>query len=199
MLSKKTFPHRVITERDYLIFKMLWKWKALSTQAIALKFFPNATPYAAYIRLGRLEGSGYIQSIQVERPGFEVWTLAPRGYRIIKPRMVELAKDGFKSEFYCHDYLATAFHLGEWLTGQPDGGETFSEQQLLRIPEDLWPAWIPQSTLHRPDGYSLFHRGEKKSIVAFETELNPKSRCRYERHVAFYDSQESIEFVFWLV
>lgn len=196
--ENKNIKH-VATNRDLLIFKFLWKWKAVSTRAIAKKFFPKATPYSAYIRLTRLHKVGFIESIQVEEKGQEVWALSKKGYLKIRPRMVELALDGFKSENYYHDYIATAFHLGEWLTDQPKLAQTFSEQQLRRIPEELWPNWIPQSNTHRPDGYSHFVNSNKNYTAAFEAELSAKALARYERTIAYYDSQAEIHFVFWLV
>lgn len=193
----------VATNRDMQIFKFLWKWKAVSTRAIAKKFFPDAIPYSAYIRLTRLHKIGYVEPIQVEEKGQEIWSLSKKGYLKIKPRMVELAVDGFKSENYYHDFLATAFHLGEWLTCQPKGAQTFSEQQLRRIPEELWPAWIPKSNTHRPDGYSHFSisnvNTNQSYTVAFEAELSAKGIARFERTIAFYDSHAEINFVFWLV
>lgn len=197
--TKKRKTNHVATDRDLLIFKFLWKWKAVSTRAIAKKFFPDATPYSAYIRLTRLHKVGFIEPIQVEKKGQEVWALSKKGYLKIRPRMVELSVDGFKSENYYHDYMATAFHLGEWLTDQPKSAQTFSEQQLRRIPLELWPNWIPQSNTHRPDGYSHFANSNKNYTAAFEAELSAKGLARYERTIAFYDGQAEIHFVFWLV
>lgn len=197
--SKKASVKRKITARDYQMLKCLWKWKALSTRALAKKFFPKATPFSAYIRLLRLESAGYLEFTQIDDPGFGVWTLSPKGFRVIRPKMVELAKDGFRSENLYHDHLATAFHLGEWLTNQPEGAQTFSEQQLRRISQDLWPSWIPRSDLHRPDGYSLCVIDGKNIVAALETELTLKEKSRYGRTVTFYDGEASIQLVFWLI
>jgi hypothetical protein len=201
-MDKSTKPKvvkRFVTDRDYAILKFLWKWKCLSTRAISKRFFPKANPFTTYVRLTQLQGAGYIEPVEVEGKSYAVWTLTKKGFQKIRPKMVELALDGYKSENYHHDYLATAFHLGEWLIAQPSGTQTFSEQQLRRIPEDLWPEWIPRSSTHRPDGYSLVSRDGINVTCAFEAELSPKAKSRYEKTVAFYDSQKNIHLVLWLI
>lgn len=189
----------IITSRDLEVFRYLWRWKVLSTRAISKKFFPEANPYSTYIRLTRLHRAGFIMPVPLDNDGMEAWTLTKKSFQRIKSRMVELAVDGYKSENYYHDFITSAFHLGEWLTDQPDGAHTFSEQQLRRIPQDLWPEWVLQSDTHRPDGYSRISRNGHSFNIAFEAELSHKSKNRYERTVVFYDSQISIRFVFWLV
>jgi hypothetical protein len=202
MMLKSTEPkifNLSVTDREYAMFKFLWKWKALSTRALSKRFFPKANPYSTYIRLMRLYEAGYIEPIEVEGKGKEVWSLTKKGFLKIRSKMVELALDGYKSENYYHDFLATALHLGEWLTDQPESTQTFSEQQLRRIPEDLWPEWIPRSSIHRPDGYSKVTGSVQNITVAFEVELSAKTKNRYEKTVAFYDSQKNINLVLWLV
>ncbi len=184
-----------ITERDYKILRSLWKWKALTTQALARKFFPDIKPLSAYRRLMLLETGGYIKCLQVDGRHKEVWSLSDLGFKSILPKLGELECVGYKSENIHHDYLATAFHLGEWLTHQPENSQTYSEQQLRRYAMDTWPAWVPQSNTHRPDGYSIYEVDNQRVITAFETELWSKTRHRYEEVVAFYDTQESIQFV----
>lgn len=186
------------TERDYLILKSLWKWKLLSTTAIATKFFSKAKPYSAYIRLLRLQKSRILEFIRIEQ-GTGAWSLAPLGFGMIRGDMVELEQSGFKSENTRHDHLVTAFHLGEWLVAQPSDTQTFSEQQLRRISKELWPPWIPQSDLHRPDGYTRFIEGSTSIVIAFEVELHFKGNSRYDKHTVFYDSEENVSLVLWLV
>ncbi len=188
-----------ITDRDLLVLRLLWKWKLVSTSSLALKFFPDATLQTAYRRILSLSGAGLITSIYIKPRWQECWSLTQKGYKYIRPHLPELAVEGFKSENPHHDHLVTAFHLGEWLIHQPEYTQTYSEQQLRRVPTDLWPDWIPQSDRHRPDGYSLYFKDEKKVVVAVEVELSVKTRQRYAEIVAFYDAQNSIQLVFWLV
>lgn len=188
-----------VTDRDIRILKFIWKWKIISTAAVGLRFFPKAAVQTAYRRMLALAQFGYVQFIQVDHTTGEGWTLTPKGYKVIRHLLGELRVDGFKSEYPHHDRLVTALHLGGWLTNQPEYTQTFTEQQLRRIPVDLWDDWVPKSTTHRPDGYSLLFRGEIKVVVAFEAELWVKSKPRYESVVAFYDVQRDIDLVIWLV
>lgn len=197
--SKRKRGHCEIQERDYLLLRFLWKWKVVSSMALARKFFPDINPLSAYRRLQYLEADKYIKPVIFEGRGREAWTLGDRGFNFIFPKLGELKQKGYKSENVHHDFLTTAFHLGEWLSSQPDNSQAYSEQQLRRVPMDAWPSWVPKSTTHRPDGYSAFIINGKRTTITFEVELSVKERSRYESPVAFYDSEESIQFVFWLI
>ena len=197
--EKRNWGHCEITERDYQMLRFLWKWKLVSSTALARRFFFEISPLSAYRRLQLLETDGYLKANVFEGRGLEVWGLTDKGFAFILPKLGDLKQRGYKSENIYHDYLSTAFHLGEWLTHQPDNSGDISEQQLRRLPADAWPDWVPRSATHRPDGYSVFIQGQKRVVVAFETELSVKERSRYEAPVAFYDSEEAIQFVFWLV
>lgn len=196
MNSKK---HCEITERDYKILRFLWKWKIVSTCALAQKFFPSVQSFSAYRRLLLLEADGYIGSHVVKGRFHEGWILKDKGFKYILPHLGDLESKGFKSANYPHDFLATAFHLGDWLVEQPENTQTYTEQQLRCYPLDLWPAWVPHSTLHRPDGYSAYQSNEKRVVVAFESEISLKAKYRYESVVTFYNTQTDIDYVFWLV
>lgn len=196
MKSKK---HCEITQRDYELLRFLWKWKVVSTRALAQKFFPGVQAFSAYRRLLFLESDGYVGSYVVRGRFHEAWILKEKGFKYILPHLGDLQSQGFKSANYPHDFLATALHLGDWLTHQPDNSQTYSEQQLRCYPSDLWPFWIPRSTLHRPDGYSAYQSSVKRIVVAFEAEISPKAKKRYESVVTFYDNQPAIDYVFWLV
>jgi hypothetical protein len=198
-LSKRKSNRLDITERDVSILKCLWKWKLISTTGLAVKFFPEASVRTAYRRLLCLASSGYLSFVQINHTFGEGWTLSPKGYKFIRHLLGDLKVDGYKSEYPHHDRLVTALHLGDWLIEQPEYTQTFSEQQLRRIPVDLWDEWLPKSDTHRPDGYSLLFYGEKEVVVAFEVELWLKSKSRYEPLVAFYDIHSSIDTVLWLV
>lgn len=189
----------VITDRDYKLLRFIWKWKCAPTLAIARKFFPGIKLESAYRRLNFLARDGYITSVAVTGQAHFVWTLTEKGFKYLQPALGDLKAKGYKSENFWHDYLTLAFQLGEWLTHQPDQTQTYSEQQLRRYPTELYPPWVPQSSLHRPDGYSIYTTQTKKVIVAFEVELWIKAHHRYEPLVTFYDSEPSIDLVFWLL
>jgi hypothetical protein len=189
---------RQLTARDYKILNFLWRWKVVSSQALARKFFPGIQNCSAHLRLRQLEEVGYLVTLPVAKKRY-AWGLGKKGYDSIWERLATEVHDGYKPDYPHHDFVATAFHLGEWLTSLPEGADVFSEQELRCIPDDLWPEWIPQSVAHRPDGYSRYTQGEKQALAAFEVEMTLKSKSRYEARVYFYENQPTIERVFWLV
>lgn len=198
-VSDKKPVHHDITPRDLSILKYLWKWKLVSTAAIAAKFFPGLSTLTPYRRLLRLADSNYLHYLHDNDASGCGWCLTPKGFKKIQHLLGELSGQGFRSEYPHHDTTVTAFHLGDWLTHQPEYTQTFSEQQLRRIPNELWDDWVPKSDSHRPDGYSLMFKGEERFVFAFEVEMTLKAKSRYESVAVFYDLQQSISAVFWLV
>ncbi len=198
-LPKKETAHRDITVRDLNIMKYLWKWKLVSTAGLGAKFYPNLSILTPYRRLLRLADSNYLQFIHDNDASGCGWSLTSKGFKKIRHLLGELRAEGFKSEYPHHDRLATAFHLGDWLTEQPEYTQTFSEQQLRRVPVDVWDDWVPKSESHRPDGYSLMFNGDERVVFAFEVEMSLKPKPRYESVAVFYDLQQGINAVFWLV
>lgn len=189
---------RAITERDSKVLEFLWRWKVVSSQALARKFFPTVQPQSAHLRLRQLEEVGYLVSHSVSKREY-AWGIGKKGYEYIKDWFNVEVHDGYKTSYPHHDFLATAFHLGEWLTKMPDGAEVYSELELRCVVDELYPDWIPQSTMHRPDGYSKMMLNDRQMISAFEVELTLKSKRRYEALVYFYDNQPTINHVYWLV
>lgn len=201
MLNKSNLRKKVcqITDRDYKMLRFIWKWKAVSTSALATKFYPKTHPYTCYRRLLHLAHDNYIESVSLKEKNTAVWILKQKGFKHIRPYLDDLFSEGFRSANYFHDYLASCLHLGEWLLHQPDNSQTVSEQQLRSIEPELLPKWVPTSNLHIPDGYSTYHLTSQRVIVAFEVELSVKTSSRYESVVSFYDNEESITLVLWLV
>lgn len=189
---------RIVTTRDFEILMFLWKWKILSTQAIAAKFFPESHPFAAYKRLVKLENQKLIRAVRFASGKGSGWVLEAKGYQEVFPYLPELLQGGCKIENHIHDFFATAFHLGELLCAKTDG-VICTEQTLRRVQPELWPAWVPQSKSHRPDGYTLVRVGIHNYIYAFETELTQKTKSRYEKTLDFYEDETSINVVVWLV
>jgi hypothetical protein len=187
-----------VTDRDFEVLKFLWKWKAASTAALTKSFFPGVRPFTAYERLLQLEKKRYIQHTSFRYRGGGAWVLAPQGYKFLAPFLLEMKAKGYRSENILHDYFATAFHLGEWLTHQPAKGVLCSEQELRRLEPDLLPPWVPRSEKHRPDGYTAYDSEKGAHLYAFECELSVKSRARYEQTLSFYDEEDTIAAVFWL-
>ena len=129
---------RYLGERDMQILRYLWKWKILSSQAIARKFFPGIKPECAHQRLRQLEEVKYIEFVQVDKKKY-AWQLTKAGYNRIRQHMSEDIHHGYRAEYPYHDYLTTAFHLGEWLEQDLDSETIYTEQELRCHPDEFYP------------------------------------------------------------
>ncbi len=193
-------PKLILSENDEKLFKMLWKWKGLTTSAISKKYFPRANVEYAYRRLLNLYRYKYVDIEILNKGTYSVnWILAHKGFQFVRSRIQNIEEDGYLSENPWHDHLVTAFHLGEWLTNKPRSGKVCTEQELRRISPDNWPDFIPKSLEHRPDGYSICFKDAKSCVVAFEVETSLKASSRYDKIVEFYDTEDKINLVFWLI
>lgn len=191
-----------MNKRDIDILKGLWRWKLLSTAAIAELYFGKLAPSHAYRQLIRLRDRGLIEMIPI--PGDEkarsfAWTLTPKGFRITKDYITKLAAEGFRSESIRHDSIVNAVHLGSWIFGIPAECALFSEQQLRRYNPDQYPKWIPQDGSHRSDGYWLTSIHGKQGTIALEVELNAKSAMDYRGIAQSYALNENLFRVVWVV
>ena len=189
---------RLSGPRDTKLLFFLWKWKLGTTKALSVKFFPGVAESTAYRRLWRLEKGGFITS-RADKAGRKyVWHLGKRGYDVIRGHLpLHLEEDGYKSEHIGHDLVASAFHLGDWFLELPEGIRIFSEQQIRRFREKDYPEYISRSLHHTPDGYTFIPRGEGGKLIAFEAELNPKSKGEYYGLYNQYGRQD-VNYVFWL-
>lgn len=188
------------TEIGVPLLKFLWKWKLASTAAIAIRFFSHRKdPRSGYNYLCKLRLAHYLAlRSEDEGRGF-LWALDRAGFEAIRHHFPELREDGYKSEFRRHDWLASAFHLGDWLLAAPAGVQTFSEQELRRLEPEHYPLWVPRDPAHRPDGY--WHRldGNTPRTVALEMELNRKKSDAYQRVGSFYGESTQVARVLWVV
>ncbi len=186
-------------KRDVPILLFLWKWKVMTTAALAKRFYPDAKPATAYRRLWCLAQAGYIQ-IRANAQGERfVWMLTKKGFNVIKDQLPELKEEGFLSENVSHDFMVTAAHLGDWLCGAPANVEFFTEQQLRRYHQEHYPAWISKKELHRPDGYWRIKSGQQSTTIALEVELVQKTATSYRDCSIFYSHFSNVHRVLWIV
>lgn len=199
MIRRPTRLKIEITERDSRIMSALWRWKLLSTSALTRRYFPNGNRHTAYERLHKLAKFNYLKAIYIDKRKQQCWALGAAGFKFKRESIGEHIAKSFRSEHPYHDHIATALHLGEWLVDPPLDTQTYTEQELRSVPIELWDRWVPSSTLHRPDGYSIFLKADEPIIVSFEAELSLKAKQDYGKIVVFYDTQEKINIVVWLV
>lgn len=186
-------------ETDIPILKFLWTWKLLSTTAIAARFYPGSNLRAPYVRLWKLERGGFIKSIASSNGKGFVWALSARGFATIRHSLPLLTEEGFKSEHLGHDIAVTAAHLGDWIMHAPEGVEFVTEQELRRFDKEALPEWLPDTDLHRPDGYWRIRIGDKLRVLALEVELSQKALDRYENIARFYSEDAEACHVIWIV
>ncbi len=200
--SKATKRKRLeITKRDIRILLFLWKWKVISTAGIAAKFFPNAQKISAYHRLKRLYNSKYIRKEFVNWNCEFAWKLTKKGYNKIYDYLPEQTDKsrGYGGEHPRHDFLVSAFHIGDWLISNPKGTGLVSEQLIRRQVPKLLPNWVPRTDFHTTDGYWFLRRNGKESIVALEVELTQKAPEKYKSLRTFYNSMKNINYCIWVM
>ncbi len=190
-----------LTERDDDILLFLWRWKVVSTAGIAARFFPNGSKMSTYRRLNKLRHHKYIKLEDVKWSCKYAWKLSKKGYVYIwkqLPTQTDKSR-GYNGEFPRHDFLASAFHIGGWITEMPDCAGVVSEQSIRRQEPQTLPWWVPKTDFHNPDGYWYFNNGEQECIVALEVELSVKPTEKYKSFRSFYNSMENINYCIWVV
>lgn len=189
-----------LSVRDEEILFFLWRWKIATTRNLALRFYSDKSFRAAYVSLWRLERAGWLSSHTTANRRDHFWTLTDQSYyQLVKPRLPGLIQDGYRSEYVEHDFVVNALHLGDFIVAQPAHVSLFTEQELRRFDPEFYPAWVPQSKIHRPDGYSLVSDGNEKRMVAFEIELSQKKLEIYENVGRFYFEDTKVTDVLWMV
>ena len=102
-----------------------------------------------------------------------------------------------RSEYYTHDLLVNAFHIGELpLYDHNDQLNLTTEQQLRSDPFAPHPFHQSDFRQRRPDGLTWVNR--KNKFICFEVELTLKENKRYADTLDFY-AKSLIGLVLWLV
>lgn len=187
------------SSREIPLLLFLWKWKVSTTAALIKRFFPTCNGKTAYNRLLALRKAGMIQVRSDDGGQKFICALNQGGYDRIKNKIANIESDGFRSEHMGHDLLVGAFQLGNWLTITPPEVDFFTEQQLRRIAPKFYPPWVPNSSTHRPDGYTRITAGGQQTTIAIEVELSHKTDADYLRIAEHYELFRTIAKVLWLV
>lgn len=187
-----------LLKRDIRILYFLWKFKFAPTKVIAARFFADAE-WNTYIRLYRLAKAGFLESLYPDSGVHHFWTLSKQGFEIVKKYLPALDQDGYRSENIEHDILVLAAHVGCWLKEMPNGVTMVSEQELRRMKPENYPAHVPKTVVHRPDGYWVFDNGKQASLVALEVERTQKAKALYDSVARFYCKDAYVDQVIWIV
>ncbi len=187
-----------LNERDILLLKFLWRWKVSTAATLSNKFFSENSKKWAYNRMYQLRTAGYIRIISDPVYSKHVCTLDKKGFDIILPHLPPLEEVGYRSENICHDIIASAVHLGDWLLETPKEVSLFSERELRSYHSDFYPKWVPHPVTRRSDGYWRVPSGQKMATIALEVELTAKHNVDYEIIGEFYANRENIYRVVWV-
>jgi hypothetical protein len=188
-----------LSPRDIEMLDYIWKWKIPSSASIHEAVGRPNTPYSTFKALERLVAFKYIECVPNDRYQFKSWVLTETGFEAIRESLGGIKEDGYLSEYPWHDRNVLAFHMGEWSTYRFPVVKHFSEQELRRYPDAVYPEWVPRIPEHRSDGYSQI-QGEKRSwLVAYEVELSAKAVHIYNSIIQQYRRNRDIDRVYWLV
>jgi hypothetical protein len=187
-----------LSDKSISLLNFIWRWKLTSTAQVA-ESFANGSIQAAYNTLWRLKEGKFVQK-HCDRAGrLMVWTLTRKGFDVVRAWLPELASEGYLSESPAHDLIVQAVHLGPWAGKFPAGVELFTEQELRCIKRSLYPEWIPDSELRRPDGYWRVADETGAKVTALEVEISRKDDADYSRVRRFYDMYPIVAQVIWVV
>ncbi len=189
---KITFP------RDAELFTLLWKHKILTTRAIWLGAFQNASLKTCYERLVKLRKSNYIRKISISDNGY-AWSLSVNGFNILKLHLPEFKLPGYGSESPLHDLLVPIAAHSDFWPNSPDNILFLTEEEIKRLPFESLPSWFPLDLIRRPDGIWNIKTRIGKNLVALEVETSLKAILKYETIARQYQDSDSISHVVWFV
>jgi hypothetical protein len=190
------------TLKEYHIMKYLWRWKVATTAAITARFYPDYhwDTVTTYWKLWRLKKRGLVTIVQTNLAREYVWALTTAGFKVLLPDMPSLKEKGFASENVTHDLMVQAAHIGDYLPrGSAPQVGFFTEQELRRVELSNYPEWVPETLIHRPDGYWNVPDGNARKVIALEVELSSKTIDDYGRVADFYNNTHTIDEVLWIV
>lgn len=193
---------RILTDRECKIILFLWRWKVATTLTLREQLARDSNFWNFYHTLRKLLNDGYIEirsgGMNVNRK-YSLWHLTSHGYQYMREELGDLEDENYSSTSPLHDSYVLAFHYGNWILKQPSNVELFTEQELKCLAKSNYPHWVPNTKVHRPDGYTKVKDGTKNTVVAIEIELSPKAIERYEAVSDFYTDRKTIHYVLWLV
>jgi hypothetical protein len=198
-MSKKKLPRlRVLSKVEVEVLKFIWKWKLANMLTLKFAVAPAKSIWKFYQGLRRLLAEGYLKEISDSGAEIPLWTLTKKGFNFINGGNEALREERYQPQSVTHDYWASAFHLGDFIYGTPARVEMISEQELNAHDPECMKDWVPKGREHIPDGLTLIKMDMKNVVLAFETELSPKTLARYEDMIRYLDHHDEIDLVFWL-
>lgn len=199
-LKQKSKRLRRLTEREFDTLALIWKWKLLSKNAIRLAIYPKCSDWWFYKSIRRLVQEGYlVERLEGKLLDASFYQLSKKGFEHVSHDLPELIEKRFAAQSVTHDAMTSAFHLGEYVQGLPEGVTLLSEQELQCFDPSLYPLGVPRTREHIPDGYTIIQTADARTVLAFEVEVSAKGAARYDKVGLHFDLNRDVEVVFWLV
>lgn len=186
------------TKFDLQILTAVFKWKILPRFLIKYLFWKDGKEKTFEKKLERLVTKGLLQ--RVDHLGkFRFFQLTQQGFLRFRQGLDGFQEEGFASENLWHDFLAMSLQFGLWAAAKPRTVEIVTEQDMRRFCREEMPYWLPSTELHRPDGFTRFQNSNVKKIISYEVEISRKSAERYDPICQYYQKNNDIDLVVWLI
>ena len=198
MTKRKSSTFRRLTESETATLEFVWRWKAANTATLLTAVASKRGAWAYYRCLLRLEREGYLTEASAARLPLIAWVLTKKGFDYWASGNESLAQKRYLPQSLAHDYYASAFHLGDFVSGMPRDVTFVTEQEIQCAHETQLPTWLPACRMHIPDGYTRMHDGSSARLFAIEVELNLKPSHRYDAMASYLDRHLEIDDVLWL-
>lgn len=166
---------------NHEILYFIWRWKLVTVSMLGVHFYNDEKSRFAYRRAIALIKMNLILFIYESKSKRFSLTLTKKGFDILEGDLTHLKDKGFRSEHINHDLIVSAIHYGIYRLNPDLFSDVYTEQELRRNEMELYPSPIPQSSLHRADGYLLLNKENAQTVFALEVELSPKVGLEYAR------------------
>jgi len=183
---------------DLQILKTVYMWKVIPPSILKTMLLPNEKDNNFSQRKLRLVKRNCLGQILLAGK-LPLLQLGSDGLSRLKHEVDGIKEDGSASEAPWHDFLVVALQLGLWAAAKPKNIDFVTEQQMRRFNQTQLPRWIPDCSIHRPDGYTRFRERNRSSLIAYEVEISRKNMERYDSVCQFYAHAQDVTRVIWLV
>lgn len=191
--------HRIhITERDILLFDLLFQYKVATARQILQFCYKESSLNNVRYRLKRLCNVHLIQSFSHKQGNDSVfiYSLTNKGLRFICHKYPEYKRSlKLKSEVPEHDLVL--LEIGQRLK-KIDSFEDYLTENLLQAnPNFLDHETFGHFAQFRSDAFAHFKYKSKRYRAAIEYENTPKAFKRYEKLVSNYYLSSQVDMIFY--
>jgi hypothetical protein len=195
-MSKYCSPKRNAIDE---ILLYIWRWKAVPTWMVHVRFFQKAHATAAYDFLYRAKRAGLVAKLMTRNENVMGWTLTLRGFKKIQAQIPELVEPRYQSKSPVHDLLTAVIHGGvPWMSGYSGELSVVTEQQVQAQDLARLIQWYPRRLERASDGFWKTVGANGSIVTALELELTRKSLSSYVDILSRYQLAERLDGVVWI-